>query len=249
MHHKLRPVFFLLLLNLVSFGEAQAFERVVTLAPVLSEWTAALLGEEKAKKQIVGVSEYSQYPSFLKNVESIGPYPRLNIEKIAALKPDLILASSEYNLPEQIEQLKRLHLPVKILPKEKFSSMSEWILNLGAVLQEPNSAQVEQRKWEAGVNSLLLRQKSRSFAKKRIFLEIQHLPLITVGGESFLNEAFNLMGEQNVFQDLKQAYPKVSKEAVLKKNPDVIYILTLMGQGVILKKPSPIGKGSRVFRR
>ena len=176
------------------------------------------------------MSEYSQYPEYLNGKEEIGPYPRINIEKVASLRPDLVLASSEYNLPDQIEQLKRLKLPDRILPAEKFSEMSAWILNLGEVLQEPKGALQAKNNWEEGIKALQLKRKQHLSSEKRILIEVQHSPLISVGGASFLNEAFLLVGDQNVFKDLKQAYPKVSKEAVLKENPDAIFILTLMGQ-------------------
>jgi len=90
--------------------EAHAYSRIITLAPVISEWTAEILGPESSKTKIVGVSEYSNYPLQLKSIQTIGAYPKLNIEKIASFKPDLVLASSEYNRPEQLEQLKRLKI-------------------------------------------------------------------------------------------------------------------------------------------
>ncbi len=219
---------YLIALFLLLPQSSFAYERIVTLAPVLSEWTAIILGEKAANDKIVGVSEYSQYPDFLKKKTEVGPYPRINIERVAALHPDLIIASSVYNRLDQIEQLKRLHLPVRILKAEKFSEMGTWIESLGEVLGEKAGALKAKKEWDDGV-SAIRRKAGPRVRQRRVFIEVQHQPLISVGGESFLSDAFGLAGYQNVYKDLKQDYPKVSKESVLKENPQVIFVLSLMG--------------------
>lgn len=177
---KLRYLFLFLILPF----EVRAFDRIVTLTPSLSEWTATLLGEAKAKKAIVGVSEFSQYPAYLKSVDLVGPYPKLAVEKIASLKPDLVLASAQANQHDQIEQLRRLRLNVQVLPVEKFSEMAEWIVNLGEILHEKKAAEAVQKEWIRGVNDLkrtqskaqqTLRPRSSAFAfdrgRKRSFFK------------------------------------------------------------------------------
>jgi ABC-type Fe3+-hydroxamate transport system substrate-binding protein len=217
-------IFFLIVSFLMS-TQAFAFSRIVTLAPVLSEWTAEVLGQATAEKIILGVSEYSYYPAYLKKIPTVGAYVKLNIEAIARLKPDLVIGSEEYTRPEQIEQLKRLKLPLVMLAKENFLEMATWIKQLGEVLHEPKNAEALATRWTAEVKALTVYQKkSISF-----FLEVQHQPLVTVGGSSFLNDAFTVVGYKNIFRSLPQAYPKVSKEAVLKENPEKILIMDLTG--------------------
>jgi ABC-type Fe3+-hydroxamate transport system substrate-binding protein len=206
--------------------EAHAYSRIITLAPVISEWTAEILGPESSKTKIVGVSEYSNYPLQLKSIQTIGAYPKLNIEKIASFKPDLVLASSEYNRPEQLEQLKRLKINLQVLPKENFFEMTKWIRALASILQSPEAGESLALEWEKKIESL---RKHHSVKKKTLFLEIQHEPLVTVGGASFLNDAFSVVGFQNVFEPLAEGYPKVSKESVLKEKPQAIFILDLTG--------------------
>jgi iron complex transport system substrate-binding protein len=223
----LSPNAILFLFLSLSCAPAHAFDRVVSLAPVLSEWTAEILGQARSEKVILGVSEYSNYPEYLKSIPTVGAYFKLNIEKIAALKPDLIIASSEYNRPEQLEQLKRLKLPIEILPKEKFSEMPAWIEHLGAVLGEKAAGEKLSKRWKSEVAALAASAKKKKSA--RLFLEVQHSPLVTIGGDSFLNDAFSLVGYENIFKSLSQSYPKVSKESVLKENPEVVFILDLTG--------------------
>ena len=227
---RLNRLFFATFLFLFS-PSVFAYERIVTLAPVLSEWTAILLGEKAANEKIIGVSEYSHYPAFLKQKVEVGPYPKINVEKVASLRPDLVIASSEYNRLDQIEAMQRLHLPVKILPAEKFSDMGNWIHALGEVLGEKKKAEWAKEEWDGGVDAIKKKNASARLKPKRTFIEVQHQPLISVGGESFLSDAFTLTGYQNIYSSLKQDYPKVSKESVLKENPEVIFVLSVMGDG------------------
>jgi len=210
----------------LNCSQAAAFERIITLSPGLAEWTAAVLGDQLAKTKIIGVSEYSYYPSFLKAVKTIGPYPQINVERIASLKPDLVLAAEEYNRPEQLEQLKRLKLPLVILPAEHFASMAGWITQLGQALKQEKAAGEQVKLWQSALSELGRMKKP---VRQRLFIEIQHQPLVTVGAPSFLTDSFALVGFDNVFARLPQAYPKVSKESVLKENPELILILDLTG--------------------
>jgi len=216
---------FLVLCTLTATPAQAAFHRVVSLNPVVSEWVAEILGERDAMRVLVGVSEYSNYPNVLQKIEKIGPYPQLNIEKIAGLKPDLVLASEEYNRPEQLEQLRRLKLPLKVLSKETFHSMPEWILSLGSALQEVKKAARARNRWVNLKASL----GAETQPSTRVFIEVQHQPLISVGSESFLTEALLAVGYQNIFSNLKSGYPKVSLEAVIKADPERIFILDHVG--------------------
>ena len=207
------------------FAEKRTENRIVTLAPVLSEWTAELLVQSHSEKDLIGVSEYSYYPAFLKKIQTVGSYAKLNIEAIARLKPDLVIASSEYNRSEQLEQLRRLHVPIEVLPRETFFGMGDWIKNLGRILNRKEAAEKLASRWNSEAKALVTRKRE----PKRFFLEIQHQPLVTIGKDSFLNDAFTSVGYENIFKSLPQGYPKVSTEAVLKENPEKIFILDLTG--------------------
>jgi ABC-type Fe3+-hydroxamate transport system substrate-binding protein len=115
---------------------------------------------------------------------------------------------------------------VIILPTEKFSEMPDWIKNLGKALKEVGSADRLVARWTDEISHLKAKNKNTSL---RMYLEIQHNPLVTIGGESFLNDAFSTLGYENIFKSLSQSYPKVSKEAVLKAKPQAIFILDLTG--------------------
>ena len=232
----------ILLLSLITFSTpALAWNRIVTLNPMISEWTAEVLGKEKSLQKIVGASEYSNYPDFMKKVDTVGPYPQVQIEKILSLNPDIIVASSEYNRPDQLEQLRKLKLKVVTLPREEFLKMEGWITELGRVLGEDARAKVVVGEWRRGLAALKPRARV-----KRVFFEIQYQPLITVGHESFMNEAFEKIGYENIFSDLPLAYPKISKEAVLEKNPEEVLVFEMVKDQADLEKINETWKKSKV---
>jgi iron complex transport system substrate-binding protein len=225
--------FFLVLLCFgLPLAQAAPFERVVTLSPLIAEWVVEIEGQKRAESNLVGVSEFSNYPEFLSHKPTIGPYPQIKVEAIAALKPDLVIASEEYNRVEQIEQLRRLKLNVQVLPREKFNEMHAWIRALGQVLHEEKKAIAAASRWTRSLKEL----RGMKGIRHRYFIEIQHEPLITVGGESFITEAFREIGFQNIFENLKAGYPKVSIEAVLTENPETIFILNHVGAGEDVEK-------------
>lgn len=202
--------------------------RLVALSPLVAEWTAELLGCERARKRLVGVSDYSDDPECLVGIPSIGPYHRFSVERVLALKPDLVIGSDEYN-GDQARTLRAAGLRVELLPKETFLGMPEWIRRMGSILGVSEAAGGWAKRWSAELDELR-RKRARRRASTRVFVEIQHEPLMGLGGGSFLSEALAAAGKENVFSKLREGYPRVSPEAVLKENPDEIYILDLRDQ-------------------
>ena len=234
----------LVLIGLIGFAlpsTCSAWNRIVTLNPMASEWAAEIMGEESALKKIVGVSEYSNFPEYMKKVQTIGPYPQIHIEGVLSLKPDLVVASAEYNRPEQIEKLKKLKLNVIVLPRESLFKMEEWILAYGKALNEKASALRAVKKW-----NLALAEIKKPNSIKNVFLQIQFQPLITVGQKSFLNDAFEIIGFKNIFKSIDLSYPKISMEAVIEKNPDEVFVFEMVKNQDDLKKINSTWKSSKV---
>jgi ABC-type Fe3+-hydroxamate transport system substrate-binding protein len=238
------PFLFFLMIGLwmMLWGNpAHAIERIVALNPMVAEWAAEILGKEKALKKLVGASEFSHYPEFMKTVPTVGPYPNIQAEKVLSLKPDLVIGSVEYNRPEQIEKLVRLKLNVKLLPKEEFSNMKPWLISLGQMIGEEKKASDLATQWNQRILKLTHHGKT-----KKVFLQIQFEPLITVGSSSFLNEIFKMIGFENIFQDVNQSYPKVSKEAVLEKRPDEVFVFEMVKNQEDLARVSKTWKKSKI---
>jgi iron complex transport system substrate-binding protein len=200
--------------------------RIVTLAPSLGELTADLLGS--SLERIVGVSDYTDYPPTLSKVKSIGSYARFNLEAVVALKPDLIVATSDGNARDQIEHLRTLHLPVVVIKTSSFNEIDESIQILSKALDAEKEGESIRQRLTKGLQNLQQRMIARKASGKpvpRVLLELDWNPLVVAGGGTFLDEALSKVDAINVYSDVKKAYPKPSVEDVVRRDPDVILLL------------------------
>ncbi|MBP6710722.1 MAG: ABC transporter substrate-binding protein, partial [Propionivibrio sp.] len=106
---------------------AQPARRIVTLAPHLAETVFAAGAGDK----LVGTVEFSDFPEAVKALPKVGGYSRLDLEAIAALKPDLIIGWSSGNAPAHIEKLRALGFPVYISQPNQIGDVASEIERLG----------------------------------------------------------------------------------------------------------------------
>ncbi len=200
--------------------------RVVTLIPSLGELAADLC--ETHYERIVGVSDSTDYPPALKGRSSIGPYHHFNLERVVALKPDLVLATHSGNSKDQIEHLRELGLPVVVVRTESFAEIEQSIELVGKAMGSAPAATALLERFRTGITQLKNRAGARPVAnRRRVMLELGDEPLIVAGGKSFLSEALALVGATNVFGDLASAYPRPSTEELIQRDPDAILVLAL----------------------
>ncbi len=197
--------------------------RIVTLVPSLAELTADILGDDIEK--IVGVSEYTNYPPALKTRISIGPYYRFNIEKVVSLKPDLVLATTDGNPKDQVLHLRELGIPVLVVKTGRLREIEDSILIVARALGKTTRGDQMLAQFRQGIDRIRERAKKRE--KKKTLVQVGGNPLVVVGGKSFLNEAIEIIGATNLYQDAKQGYPKPGVEDVVKRNPEIILVLAM----------------------
>lgn len=202
-------------------------KRIVALAPSLAELAANFVGTDLGR--IVGVSEYSDEPPALKKIESVGPYHQLNLEKILALKPDLVLATSDGNARDQIEHLAETGLPVFVVSTRSIAEVSEAMRLVGKALGSAEAGIQMAAQLDLGISRIRARAKTRSTAP-RVLLQVGDDPLVIAGGKSFLAQALEVIGAKNVYSDSDLPYPRPSIEDIIHRNPDVILILTMGAQ-------------------
>lgn len=196
-------------------------QRIVTLAPSLGELAAEFVGSDL--KRIVGVSEYTDYPPALKQVVSIGSYVKVNIEKVVALKPDLVLATLDGNSKDQVLQLRELGLPVIVIQTENFHHIQTSMKHVALAIGVPEKGTKMAFKFQNELSRL--REKAKQHSSLRVMLQMGENPIIVAGGKSFLQDAMEVIGAKNAYTDLSTAYPRPSVEDVLKRNPDAIVVL------------------------
>jgi len=198
---------------------AQAPQRIVSTAPSITELLYALgLGD-----RVVGVDRFSRYPPDALKKPRIGDYAAPNLEVIASLRPDLVMIPTN---PVQLRQrLEALKLRVLELNQEGIPALYESIRIVGqatgATTQAARLTEQIRRDLEA------TRARSAKLPKTRILFVAGHTPqrlegLIVAGGTSYLNEIIEIAGGENIFRDAKAAYPTVSLEEILARNPEVI---------------------------
>ena len=211
----MRSVWLAVLLLAVS-GSATALERVVSLAPSLSE----IVVELGSADLLVGVLDAGERPAELKDVPSVGRYGQVDMEQLLSLKPDLLLLWPGSVGPAQREQLKRLNIPTYVAEPHTFEQLTAQIEVIAAQLGRRERGVLLAGNLRQHLDSLRLRY--RRDKPLRVFYQVWDRPLYTVGGGQIISDALEVCGARNVFADLTLPAPQVSIEAVLQRNPEVI---------------------------
>lgn len=197
-------------------------KRIVTLIPSLGELASEILESTDA---IVGVSEFTDYPVGLKEKKTIGPYYKVNLEAVVELKPDLVLASTDGNLKDQIDRLRELKIPVVVVKTSRMSEIEESITQVAEAVGKPEKGKSLLARFKKDVHAIRDRAKKRK--PVQVLLQIGDEPLVVVGGGSFLSEALEVVGAKNAYADSKLSYPRIAYEDVVKRNPDRILVFAL----------------------
>ncbi|WP_312775443.1 cobalamin-binding protein [Pseudomonas rhodesiae] len=208
----------LALLVLALSAQALAAERVVSLAPSLSE----IVMELGAADLLVGLLDGGERPAALAQVPSVGRYGQVDMERLLSLKPDLILLWPGSVGPAQRAQLQRLNIPVYVAEPHNLEQLTTQVQAIAERLGRADAGrqlaeQLRQRLAE-------LRQRYRRAEPLRVFYQVWNSPLYTVGGGQIISDALTVCGARNVFDDLKLPAPQVSIESVLQRNPELILV-------------------------
>jgi vitamin B12 transport system substrate-binding protein len=197
-------------------ASAVAVERVVSLAPSLSE----IVVELGSADLLVGVLDAGERPGELKNLPSVGRYGQLDMERLLSLNPDLLLLWPGSVGPAQRAQLKRLNIPTYVAEPHNLEQLIAQIEAIATQLGRPErgaslASDLRQRLAE-------LRKRYHRDQPLRVFYQVWDRPLYTVGGGQIISDALDVCGARNVFAELTLPAPQVSVEAVLQRNPEVI---------------------------
>ncbi|ASV35150.1 cobalamin-binding protein [Pseudomonas sp. NS1(2017)] len=208
----------LAVLLLACSAQALAAERVVSLAPSLSE----IVAELGAADVLVGVLDGGERPAALAHVASVGHYGQLDMERLLSLKPDLILLWPGSVGPAQREQLQRLNIPVYVAEPHSLEQLTTQVQAIAEQLGRAEAgrqlaSQLRQRLVE-------LRQRYQRAEPLRVFYQVWNQPLYTVGGGQIISDALSVCGARNVFDELKLPAPQVSIESVLQRDPEMILV-------------------------
>jgi iron complex transport system substrate-binding protein len=205
----------LMLTSVVAHAAAPA-QRIVSLAPHLTE----LAFTAGAGERIVATVDFSDHPAAARNIPRIGNAFRVDLERLLALRPDVVLVWESGTPAPTIERIRALQLPVVSFQTHRLEHVATVLREIGRLAGTSEVAERAALDYEKRIQQL--RDEYRERAPLRVFIEVDDRPLYTVNGRHIMSELVELCGGRNVFADLNELAPAIGIEAVIAANPQVI---------------------------
>ncbi|MDR2224443.1 MAG: vitamin B12 ABC transporter substrate-binding protein BtuF [Providencia sp.] len=208
----------LLLACFISFSAlSEPKQRVISLSPANTELAyAAGLGDN-----LIAVSAYSDHPEQAKKLEQVSDWQGVNVERIIALKPDLILAWRGGNPQRPLDQLASFGIPIVYFDPQTIDEVIDAVNELSQYSSKPELAQQNVDAMRARLTPYQPPQKTNVKTKKA-FIQLGTQPLFSAGNHTLQNDVVKFCGGENIFANSAVQWPQVSREQVLTRNPDVI---------------------------
>ena len=193
--------------------------RVVTLTPSLTEMVYSL----DAAGDLVGITDYTDYPPEAHTKPSVGGMVDPSIERIVALHPDLVFAEFKANRASTTDALQRLGIPVFVIRAEGLDGILQAVQQVGMALNRTSAARALVKRMRAQREEV--ERRVRGFPKPRVFVLIWPDPVVTVGQRAFITEAVEAAGAICVTSNIPQLWPRLSLEEVVRLAPDTLLLI------------------------
>ena len=190
--------------------------RIISLSPHATE----LLYEVQAGAAIVAVTEYSDYPEAAKSVARVGGLGSIDVERIVALRPDLVVAWRSGTPEAQLAALERFGIAVFRSEPHSLDDIATSLARLGRLTGHAPDGERTSRAFLARIARLRATYAQRS--PVRVFYQVWSSPLMTIGGPHVITSVIALCGGTNVFAPLDALAPTVDPEAVVAADPQLI---------------------------
>jgi vitamin B12 transport system substrate-binding protein len=190
--------------------------RAISLAPHATELAYAAGAGDK----LVGVARGSDYPPPARALASVGDGLAPDPERVAALRPDLVLAWLPGGAAPLLPVLRALHVPVYYSDPRTLRDIPRAVERMGMLFGTQAVAEPAAASLRARIDALAARYAGR--APVRVFIQAGREPVYTLNGSSIVSDALRVCGGVNVFADAPVTAPQVTREAVLAARPDVI---------------------------
>lgn len=224
---KLNKAFSLLLIALLltlssctkkNRAQSEIPQRIVALSPVATE----ILFAVGAQDQVAAVSDLTDYPEEARKKPFAGGFDgkTLSMETILSFKPDFVyLTDGMHNF--LIEPLESYGIKYYVSKANSIKAVEQEILDIGIITGHEKNA----KKIVDNIEETVLKvQKNAASTQLKVYYEVWNSPFMSVGTESFINDILQTVNLKNIFDDLKDAYPVVSEETILARQPDLILI-------------------------
>lgn len=217
-------------------------ERIISLAPSVTEILFAL----GAGDRVAGVTSYCDYPPEARLKENIGDTLKPSVERIVALKADLVIVSTASQVEAFVQRLQELGIPVYVSNPRSLDGVLESIDKLGELIGAVDNARQLTARLRSRISSIETRASAP--ARPSVLVILGTEPLITAGAASFINDLINRAGGRSISADVSGDYPQYSLETAVAKQPQVIF---LQAGGSVLPerlKETPAALAGRVYR-
>ena len=227
-----------LFLYSISFVDAHATsQRVISTSPAITEILFAI----GAGDRVVGVTDYCNYPKNACLLPSIGGPLNPNTEKWIALKPDLIILQDDsvvLNKHANVFKIPTLEVSVNNL-----ENILRSIQVIADAMQTPKAGKQLVDKIKIQIDNYrtsIGKTKARHVLMLLSDTNDPSRDLYAVGRNTFLNELLSIAGGENILPDTMATYPKISKEFIIAKSPEIIIEIgptaNLSSEGILNRK-------------
>lgn len=199
-------------------------KRLVTLSPNLAE----LVFAAGAGDILLATVEFSEYPPVVSQLPRVGDAFRLDIERIVAFRPDLVLAWDSGNPRAALEQLRSLGINVWSIEIRDPEQIGATLLDIGRATDNDPVAEEAARVFGQRLDSLA--DKYASVEAMDYFYQVDARPLFTVNGDHLISKGLALCGGHNIFAGEPGLAFQVAHESVIVADPAALLAPTLPGE-------------------
>lgn len=190
--------------------------RIISLAPNITE----ILFYLNAGNRVVGVTNNCNYPEKAKSIEKIGGFINPNIEKIVTLKPDIVIGTTDGNNPQSIKKINNIGIKTFIIKTDTIYDIPRVISMIANITDRRKNA----NEFKIKFNEATKKNKTKAHNRKKILFLLDVNPFITAGRGTFINDLILISGGKNIFDDSSIKYPKIDRESIIMRDPDVVLL-------------------------
>lgn len=210
-----------------NFSIENSYERVVSLAPNLTEMVFALY----AGHLLVGNTTYCNYPPEADSIVKVGDLLSINYEKIVELEPDLIFITVEGNSKDSYNKLKSLGFNVFVSNPRDYEGIKKSFRDIAVIFNKQTLAEEEIKEWDRII--FKVNEAAQNISIENALFVVSVNPIMVAGKSTFINEYFKYCGIKNAAEESQVNYPVFNREEILKINPGLI--ITSVHANIFLK--------------
>lgn len=201
-------------------------QEIASMAPSVTETLFAVGADER----VVGVTTSDNYPEEVTEIEKVGDYSEINVEKVLELETDLLFVSFDTTAERADELEEQTNAEVVVVDPGTLEEVLSSIELVAEAAGEPENGRELADELRAELDEI--EEAVAGEPEPTVFYEVYGDPLQTVGPGSFIDDAINVAGARNIAADTNEAYPTYSAETVIERDPDHYLVGSFSGTNV-----------------